>query len=216
VPSSVPIGPRKVHARPDVSPELGAVVLKALSKHADDRFADVRALASALLPFAKLDPYVAAEVSRALTVEARASASGSTSVDAQAPAPTAPGWSRITSAAAGPQGFTLVLVALAALAGVAWFARDALRRSPAPDVVKSSIPSAIAEPARVVAVDAGSPAEVVSAAADAGRAAEADAGSVPSSVPIGPRKVHVRPAKPTGPDKPIVPTPAPSSNPLHL
>jgi tRNA A-37 threonylcarbamoyl transferase component Bud32 len=217
-------------ARPDVPPELDAIVTKALSKRAEDRFANVRALASALVPFAKIDAYVAAEVAQLLTVRAVASAMESTSGEPEAAAaPTAPGWSRITSAAASTRGFTLVLAA-AVLAAVAWFARDALRRNAAPDVAASSnLPSAIAEPPSAVVDRMGAPREVASVVAVAdpttnglvsGRSgsspADSDAGSKPPSSPLGARKAHPRPARAAPSDAPSLSSPALSSNPLHL
>jgi eukaryotic-like serine/threonine-protein kinase len=189
----------------DLPRELDAIVQKALSKRPEDRFADVRALASSLMPFARLDPYVGAEVAQMLRKGSLSPAISGVSSAQQptATAPTAPGWSKITGVTARPRRWTFAIAAAAALAAFGWLARSTLQRGADPAASIPAPPTAAAS-----APPSASTADPVSEVADA---------SVPAPAPEVPsKKPRIKAKPPVPPNKPIVPPPAPSGNPLHL
>jgi serine/threonine-protein kinase len=208
-----------VELRPDLPRELDAVVLKALSKKAEDRFADVRKLAAALTPFAKLDPFVTAELADLMKGHAHVPAAAPTlpsgeriNQDEATAAPTAPGWSRITAVSAGSR-WPLVLGALVALAALGWYARSTFQHLPGAETTVASTPPSVAPvPPLLVAPP---PAEPAPSAVVAG---PPDASVSASPAPPRPGWRKVKPPKPAPASSGLlsVPPPAPSSNPLHL
>jgi len=213
--------------RPDIPHELDAVVLKALSKRAEDRFASVRELASALVPFSQMDAYVTAEVAQLLKRASHAptlASAENAELRAAAAAPTAPGWSRITAATAKPRS-TLVLAAMGVVAVIGWYAQSAFQGraapeaaapvAPSPAIVAASSPIAPAVAASIHPEPPPSASEVAPPSAAAAQSAVADAGSPGAAVSPGPRKVRQKVAAPSV-DRAPVPPPPPSSNPLHL
>jgi serine/threonine-protein kinase len=218
--------PNMRELRPDLPPELEAVVQKALSKRVEDRFADIRALTGALAPFAKLDAYAAAEVSQMLAVASRRSSpSSEIGVAAAATsAPTVPGWSQITASPAGPQRRTLLVGALATLVAVGWLASGLLRRTPALETsAPSGQPAAPATAPVAVSAAAAEPQVDLSAPRPIPSSPEATSRAAPDASPPGsapqpaPKTTHPKP-KPTATSTgaPNATPPAPSNNPLHL
>jgi serine/threonine-protein kinase len=210
--------------RPDIPRGLDAVVLKALSKRAGDRYGDVRALAAALTPFAKLDPFVTAELAEMMKGGSRVTPpAGSLSLgkgepDVTAAAPTAPGWSKITAVTAGSL-WPLTLGALLALAALGWYARSTFQRRP-PDTTAATAPPPVALTAPPLPVSSPPPASPPTAqpAPSAVAAVGADAGVSASAAPsnFGWRKVKSPKPPASSPNTSTVPPPALSSNPLHL
>jgi eukaryotic-like serine/threonine-protein kinase len=79
-----------VELRPDVPPELAAVVARCMQKEPSDRFADVAELAMALLPFAPARSVVSAERSSSLMKAARRTSSGEQRISSIRPATPTP------------------------------------------------------------------------------------------------------------------------------
>jgi serine/threonine-protein kinase len=208
--------------RPDVPPALEAAVLRALAKNVEDRFADVRALAQALVPFADASGYLGAELAHMLASGARtlpSARSDSFRKEGAPTAPTAPGWSGISPTGVRPPKWTLFLVTLAALVAVGWFARSMLKRPSGPDPVISSAASATIPPAVVGAVGSAieptaPPIHADASIEEASNVALPDA-SPAAAVQAAPRKMPPKP-RPLPRDKPANPPASPSNNPLHL
>ncbi|HEX9295290.1 MAG TPA: serine/threonine-protein kinase [Polyangiaceae bacterium] len=205
--------------RPDVPVELEAIVMKALSKRVEDRFADVRALAAALAPWAKLDAYVAAELAQMLAGGSRRPlASGDSEVNVgMGAAPTVPGWSQITALPGRPQRWTLFFVALAAVVAFGWFAQSRWGKGTTPDAAINANSSS----SHVTSVGSGEAVQAPPAASAIPSSAEATpsaaAVSAPASVPrIPPKKAPATHPKPPAPGAPAASPPVPSTNPLHL
>jgi serine/threonine-protein kinase len=217
--------PNMRELRPEVPSELEAVIDKTLSKRAEDRFPDIRSLAAALLPFAKLGRQVSAEVEQMLAGRSRRSSPSEVRADGEAAnPPTVPGWSQMTASPARQKRWTISVVALIALAVAGWFAQRRMRWMTAADATGPSVP-----PSAVATVVPSSSLGASAAPADQEpsvhpRAEPTNSGATEAPAPVrsaapkpasGKAPAQAKPSAPS-PNSPTATPPLPSTNPLHL
>jgi eukaryotic-like serine/threonine-protein kinase len=216
--------------RSDLPAELEAIVIKALSKRVEDRFADVRSMAAALAPSGKLDAYLTSELAQLLAERSnRPPSQGDMNVNAgTGDAPTVPGWSQVTALPMGLQRRALFFLTLAAAAAMSWwFVQSRWPRGGAPEAAVAFGDSAavVAAQASTKTAPLGSGAFVHDAPAGTATPSRVDAttstsaASPPASAPlVVPKKTTPRPSKAAAPsaDAPNAFPPATSGNPLHL